>query len=393
MSGALLTINAGSSSLKASLFDIDAGAPTPIFKGEVEGVGTAPRFTVRDHAGEVVLDRSWPDADTPFDVVLETVIAWAESRRGEADLKAVGHRVVHGGRDYVHPRRVTPQLLDALDRLTPLAPLHQPHNLAPIRAIAAARPDLPQVACFDTAFHATMPTVAKRFALPRAYEDAGVWRYGFHGLSYEHIAWRLAAEAPDLAAGRVIAAHLGAGASLCAMAGGRSLDTTMGFTAVDGLVMGTRCGELDPGVVLYMQREDGLSVDQVETVLNRKSGLLGVSGISSDMRALLASDSPRAAQAIELFVYRITRDIGGLTSVLGGLDGLVFTAGIGAKSPPIRQMVCERLAWLGLILDPEANAAGTPVISAPESLVEVRVIPADEEETIARHTLANLTDG
>ena len=393
MSGALLTINAGSSSLKASLFDMNGDVLTPVLKGEVEGVGTAPRFVVKDSTGRIVHEQTWTDLDTPFEAVLETVIAWAESHRGEDALRAVGHRVVHGGRDYIHPERVTPELLVALETLTPLAPLHQPHNLAPIRAIAAARPDLPQVACFDTAFHATMPTVATRFALPRNYEDAGVRRYGFHGLSYEHIAWRMAADAPRLAAGRVIAAHLGAGASLCAIRAGRSIDTTMGFTAVDGLVMGTRCGELDPGVVLYMQREDGLTVEQVETVLSRRSGLLGVSGLSSDMRALLASDSPRAAEAIELFVYRVARDTGALTSSLGGLDGLVFTAGIGARSPVIRQMVCDRLGWLGVSLDAAANAAGAPVISAAGSRVEVRVIPADEEATIARHTLANIAAG
>ena len=266
------------------------------------------------------------------------MIGWAEGHLGADRLIAVGHRVVHGGPDHYRPERATAALLDALDRLTPLAPLHEPHNIAPIRAIAAARPNLLQVACFDTAFHHTMPKVATRFALPREYEQAGVRRYGFHGLSYEYIAGRLREIAPELAKGRVIAAHLGNGASLCAMLDGQSVDTTMGFTALDGLVMGTRSGNLDPGVILYLEQERGLSAKQVETLLYEQSGLLGVSGgLASDMRTLLASDDPHAKEAIELFVYRIAREIGALTSSLGGLDGLVFTAGIGEHAPEIRE--------------------------------------------------------
>src|SRR5579859_2521777 len=292
----LLTLNAGSSSLKASLFEIDGAGPRLSLKAEVAGVGGAPRFTACDPSGRVVDERVWGDDDPPFEALLESVIVWAEGHLGAAALAAVGHRVVHGGQDHVRPERVTPDLLTALGRLVSLAPLHQPHNLAPIRAIAAARPTLPQVACFDTAFHATLPPVATRFALPRAYGEAGVRRYGFHGLSYEFIAGRLAEIAPALAAGRVIAAHLGAGASLCALRGGRSVDTTMGFTALDGLVMGTRCGELDPGVVLYMLREDHLTRSEVEAVLYQQSGLLGVSGLTGDMRTLLASEDPCAAE-------------------------------------------------------------------------------------------------
>jgi acetate kinase len=260
--------------------------------------------------------------------------------------------------------------------------------LAPIRAIAAARPSLPQVACFDTAFHHDMPAVATRFALPREYEAQGVRRYGFHGLSYEYIAGRLGEIAPSLAAGRVIAAHLGNGASLCAMRGGRSVDTTMGLTAMDGLVMGTRCGELDPGVILYLEQERGMSPGEIGDMLNLRSGLLGVSGgLTSDMRGLLASPDPHAQEAVELFVYRIARQIGALTSSLGGLDGLVFTAGIGEHASEIRTMVAERLAWLGVKLDPDANVRNAGLISAPESGIEVRVIPTDEEAMIARHTL------
>jgi len=387
LTDALLTLNAGSSSLKASVFEVADGAPSLALRGEVEGFGLAPQFTARDPGGVVVEQRTWPDGDGAFETILDYVVRWAEAHLGGAVLLAVGHRVVHGGRDHVGPERVTPRLLEALERLIPLAPLHQPHNLAPIRAIAAARPDLPQVACFDTAFHATMPPVATRFALPREYELAGVRRYGFHGLSYEHIADCLTHVAPHLAAGKAVAAHLGAGASLCAMEGGVSMDTTMGFTALDGLVMATRCGTLDAGVILYLQREQGLAVDEVESILYNRSGLLGVSGFSGDMRALLASDDPRAAEAVELFVYRIAREIGALASVLGGLNGLVFTAGVGEHSPVIRARVCERLAWLGVVLDEAANAIAADLISAPSSAIEVRVIPADEEATIARHTL------
>jgi acetate kinase len=322
---------------------------------------------------------------------METVIGWAESQLGADALIAVGHRVVHGGADHTSPEFVSDDLLAGLDRLAPLAPLHEPHNIAPIRAIAAARPGLPQVVCFDTAFHHTMPKVATRFALPRDYEEAGVRRYGFHGLSYEYIASRLRDIAPTLLEGRVIVAHLGNGASLCAMRQGRSIDTTMGFTTLDGLIMGTRCGNLDPGVVLYLQRERKLTLPQVEDVLYRQSGLLGVSaGIASDMRTLLASKDARAGEAIDLFVFRIAREIGALASSLGGLDGLVFTAGIGEHAPEIRAKVCARLGWLGANLDVEANARDAAIISLPQSRVEVRVTPTDEERMIATHTLAML---
>ncbi len=386
MTRSLLTLNAGSSSLKASLFELEGAGIRLALAGEVEDLGETTRFQVRRPGGEATDERVWPGAGLAFETTLTAVIAWAEAHLGAASLMAVGHRVVHGGLEHVQPARVTPTLIAALERLTPLAPLHAPHNLAPMRAIAAARPDLPQVACFDTAFHATLPAVASRLALPRAYADAGVRRYGFHGLSYEHIARRLTEIDPRLAAGRVIAAHLGAGASLCAMRGGLSLDTTMSFTALDGLVMGTRCGSIDPGVILYLLREGGLTADQVETLLYTQAGLLGVSGLSGDMRALLAADDPWAEEAIDLFVYAIARQAGGLVCALGGLDGLVFTAGVGERSPAIRARVCGRLAWLGIVLDPAANAAGNAVISDSASRVVVRVIPADEEMTIARHT-------
>jgi acetate kinase len=386
---AVLTLNSGSSSIKFSLFKVGAADQLRLTaKGEIETIDLAPHFFALNSDGTVLAERRWPKANQEFQSLLEAVLDWTETDLGADTLIAVGHRVVHGGSDHDRPERVTPELLAALDRLTPLAPLHEPHNIAPIRAIAAARPDLPQVACFDTAFHHSMPIVASRFALPREYERAGVRRYGFHGLSYEYIAQRLRDIAPDIAKGRVIAAHLGNGASLCAMRAGRSIDTTMGFTALDGLVMGTRCGNIDPGVILYLEEQQGMPAKQVENLLYLKSGLLGVSGgIASDMRTLLGSRDARAAEAIELFVYRIAREVGALASSLGGLDGLVFTAGIGEHAPAIRALVCARLTWLGIEIDAAANDRNTALISSPASRIEVRVIPTDEEAMIARHTL------
>ncbi|TAN07633.1 MAG: acetate/propionate family kinase [Rhodanobacteraceae bacterium] len=389
MANAILALNAGSSSIKFGLFAVRGPhALQRVVEGEVDAIGSSPHFTARDAAGTVLAQASWADTKLAFDGLMDKTITWIENHLGSDRLMAVGHRVVHGGSRHFHPEPVTTALLAELDALAPLAPLHEPHNLAPIRAIAAARPKLPQVACFDTAFHHSMPAVATRFALPREYEAAGVRRYGFHGLSYAYIAGRLRKLAPGLARGAVIAAHLGNGASLCAMRDGRSVDTTMGFTALDGLVMGTRCGNLDPGVILYLEQERALTAPQVRELLYHRSGLLGVSGgIASDMRTLLASGDPRAAEAIELFVFRIAREAGALTSTLGGLDGIVFTAGIGEHAPEIRARVCARLAWLGVELDLQANAANAPLISTPQSRVAVRVIPTDEEVTIAQHTL------
>ena len=393
MAEAILTLNAGSSSLKFALFGADGtGRLDLTLRGEIEEIATDPHFTARDGAdGAVLADTRWPKTAGDFQALLQKVIDWIEAHLGDDTLIAVGHRVVHGGPDHARPERVTPELLAALDRLTPLAPLHQPRNLASIRAIAAARPGLSQVACFDTAFHHTMPAVASRFALPREYEAMGVRRYGFHGLSYEYIAGRLSEIAPDLATGRVIVAHLGNGASLCALHRGRSIDTTMGFSALDGLVMGTRPGTLDPGVILYLLQERGMTASEVEDMLYRRSGLLGVSGgIASDMRTLLASNDRQAAEAVELFAYRIAREAGALASSLGGLDGFVFTAGIGEHAPPVRAAVCGRLKWLGVVLDQAANERGDAVISAPDSEIEIRVIATDEEKMIAEHTLATV---
>ena len=324
-----------------------------------------------------------------FEKILGALLTFVGGHLGGHALRAVGHRVVHGGAAHVAPERLTPKGLEALEAMEPLDPMHLPHNLRPIRAIFAAHPELPQIACFDTAFHHTMPSEATRVALPRALTDLGLRRYGFHGLSYEFIGERLKVDAPSLASGRVIVAHLGAGASLCAMRSGASVETTMGFSVLDGLVMATRCGSLDPGAILYLARQ-GRTFAEIEDLLYRKSGLLGVSGISGDVRELIGSGDPRAREALDLFSYRAAFEIGGLTSVLQGLDGIVFTAGIGENAPSIRAEICARLAWLGVRLDEAANAVNAARISAADSNVEVRVIPTDEESMIASHAKAFL---
>ena len=384
MNGAVLTLNAGSSSLKFSVFDGEREA----LRGQVSGIGTQPRAEA-EKGGER-LDP--PDLHgTTHEDFLPGLLDWIGGHLDGTVIGAAGHRVVHGGTDFVTPVRVTDEVIAALETLVPLAPLHQPHNLAAIRAVAKARPDLPQAACFDTAFHRTMPEVATWLALPRAMRGVGLRRYGFHGLSYEFIAGRLRELAPGLAAGRVLVAHLGNGASLCAMRDGQSLDTTMGFTALDGLVMATRCGSLDPGAVLYLMQSRGMSAEDVEDMLYHQSGLLGVSGLSGDMRDLAASADPRAQEAVDLFVHRITGCAGALIAGMGGLDGIVFTAGIGEHDAGVRANICAALSWLGLMLDDAANAAGgTARISTPESRIEAWVIPTDEEAVIARHTLAVL---
>jgi len=385
MSGAILTLNAGSSSLKFALFDHDDGLAETV-RGEIENLGATPHFHAFDTAGKLLAEKFWPPGEKPgFSETLSFLLDFSESHLDNGGLKAVGHRVVHGGAEHIAPARVTPELLAALEKLTPLDPLHMPLNLAPIRTIAAARPDLPQVACFDTAFHHTLPPVARNFALPRAITEAGVRRYGFHGLSYEYISHRLQNQLPALARGRVIVAHLGSGASMCALQNGVSIATTTGFSALDGLVMATRCGRLDPGILLYLGAQ-GHSFSDIEDMLYRHSGLAGVSGISGDLRVLLASADPHARLAIDLFTYQIAYEAGGLASALGGLDGLVFTAGIGEHAAAIRAEIAGRLSWLGLRLDPAANAANAPCISTADSLIAVHVIPTDEEAMIARHT-------
>lgn len=383
---AILTLNAGSSSIKFALFRI-AGNPELTVGGSIEGIGTKPHWIARDAAGATLVERRWDDgAARDHEAFLADLLDWLERHLGGDRLIGVGHRIVHGGANFCEPVLIDPAVLDALDALAPLAPLHQPHNLAAVRAVAALRPDLAQVACFDTGFHHSQPSVATRLALPRALEREGIRRYGFHGLSYEHIARRLAEIDPPLAAGRVIVAHLGNGASLCALRAGQSIDTTMGFTTLEGLVMGTRCGTLDPGVLLYLLQHKRMTPTAIEHLLYQEAGLLGVSGLSSDMRVLLESADPQAREAIDLFVYRIVREAGGMLGALQGIDGIVFTAGIGENAPEIRARACRDLAWLGVAIDDAANARHAPLISAPHSRVVVRVIAADEERMIAIHT-------
>jgi acetate kinase len=391
MADAVLTINAGSSSLKFSLYRVgDDRAPVPALEGEIEGIGTEPHMKARDAAGKVLVDRRWQDSSMDHAAFFRVLGGWLREQLGDTRLAGVGHRVVHGGTEFAAPVRIDDAVLARLEKLCPLAPLHQPHNLAGIRAVAAAQPDLPQVACFDTAFHRAHPELADWFALPRRFHDDGIRRYGFHGLSYEYIARTLPSIARELADARVVVAHLGSGASMCAMHAGRSIDSTMGFTALDGLPMGTRCGALDPGVVLHLIRAYGMDADAIEAMLYHDCGLKGVSGLSNDMRDLLASDDPHAAQAVDLFVWHISRALGALSATLGGLDALVFTAGIGERSPEIRQKVCAHAGWLGIALDPAANRSGEGRISSAGSKIAVFAIPTDEEQMIARHTLAVL---
>jgi acetate kinase len=390
MSRLIATLNAGSSSLKFCFYRARDSQLEALFRGQAEGLLSKPHFLVRDHTGETVAETDWPEGTAlGHEGAMEHLFQWADgvsAKLGGAGLAAVGHRVVHGGVKYAEPVRLDAQVLADLEELIPLAPLHQPYNLAPIRVLQARRPDLPQVACFDTAFHRTQPEVAQAFALPRAYTAQGIRRYGFHGLSYEYIASELPRYDPRAAAGRVVVAHLGNGCSMSALRNGRSVATSMGFTALDGLPMGTRCGTLDPGVLLYFLDHLHLDARAIESILYKESGLLGVSGISSDMRTLLASTEPRAAEAIDLYVYRIGRELGSLAAALGGLDALVFTAGIGEHAAEIRARVCRDAAWLGVTLDETANDTGGPRISREDSAVSAWVIPTDEERMIARHT-------
>jgi acetate kinase len=387
MADAIVVLNAGSSSIKFALFVDRRGELELDVGGQIEGLYTAPRFVARDRNGSVEAEASWKDgASFDHGNALDYLLPFLQRRLAGDHLIGVGHRVVHGGVDYGEPVRVDPAVLAALDKLVPLAPLHQPHNLAAIRLLLERAPDLPQVVCFDTAFHRTSPDLAQRFALPSDLHDAGVRRYGFHGLSYEYIASALPRYDQRATAGKTVVLHLGNGASMCAMAASRAVATTMSFTAVDGLPMGTRCGALDPGVILYLLDERGMDARSIESLLYNQSGLLGVSGISSDMRTLLASSEARAKLAIDLYVYRIRRELGSLAAALDGLDAIVFTAGIGENSPVIRERVCREAAWLGVELDSTANERGGPSISRPGSRVSAWVIPTNEELMIARHT-------
>ena len=387
MSTAIAVLNAGSSSIKFSLYD--AATRQARVRGQLEGIDTAPYFVARDPVESVLAEHRWPKGTRlGHDAALDHIVTYLRTALGGRPLAAVGHRVVHGGLAHDGPARVDAALLAELESFEPLAPLHQPHNLKPIRRLLERAPDIPQVACFDTAFHRGQPEVAQMYALPRRVHDMGVRRFGFHGLSYEYIASQLPQLDPDAARGRTVVMHLGNGASMCALRGGRSVATTMGFTAVDGLMMGTRCGALDPGVVFFLMRSQGTSAAAVEDMLYRESGLLGVSGISPDMRTLLASRDARARLAIDLYVYRITRELGGLAAALGGLDAIVFTGGIGENAAEIRARVCHGAEWLGVQLDEAANVARARRVSAPGSRVRAWRLATDEEGVIARHTLA-----
>ena len=387
MADVILVLNAGSSSIKFSLFQVRPDALEFELRGQIEGLSTAPRFAAKDAAGASIGAHAWEEGTRlGHGGAIDHLIEFLSGNSNHHRLIAVGHRVVHGGLEFSEPTVVTPEVLRELEKFVSLAPLHQPHNLTAIRVVAERRPELPQIACFDTAFHRAQPELAQAFALPAAITGRGVRRYGFHGLSYEYVASRLPQLDAQAAAGRVVVAHLGNGASMCAVKAGSSVASTMGFTAVDGLPMGTRCGAIDPGVMLYLMDELKMDARAIEKLIYQESGLLGVSGVSSDMRALLASDDPRARLAIDLFVYRIGRELGSLAGALSGLDALVFTGGIGEHAAPIRERVCRDAAWLGVEFDATANAAGVPRISTAASRVSAWVVPTDEELMIARHT-------
>lgn len=387
MVDAIAVINAGSSSIKFSLF-VERGETLELHvRGQIEGIDASPRFVAWGSDGKSATDMSWTSVAKPgHDGALDHLTAFMRTELADTRLIGIGHRVVHGGLNYSTPVVIDAEVVAALEQLAPLAPLHQPHNLAPIRRLREQAPELPQVACFDTAFHRTNPELAQRFALPEELHDAGVRRYGFHGLSYEYIASVLERFDPRGAAGRTVVLHLGNGASMCALQAGRSIASTMGFTALDGLPMGTRAGSIDPGVILYLMNERGMDARSIENLLYKQSGLLGVSGISSDMRALQSSDDPRAKFAIDLFCYRIRRELGSLAAALGGLDAIVFTAGIGENSATVRERVCRDAAWLGVQLDPSTNLAGGPRLSTPGASTSAWVIATNEELMIAKHT-------
>lgn len=387
---AIVVVNAGSSSVKFAVYRVpDDAALTPLIRGQIDGIGSTPRFAARDASNATLVDRqlaAGEGGDIP--ALFRMLMAWLEHHLGAGRLVAAGHRVVVGGLEHSAPVRVDDAVLARLRSLVPLAPLHQPRNLEPIAFLHAEHPALVQVACFDTAFHRTMPAVAEQYGLPRALTEAGVRRFGFHGLSYEYIAGDLPTLDARAAEGRTIVAHLGSGASLCAMDAGHSVATTMGFSPLSGIVMATRPGEVDPGLLIWLMRERGFDADGLEAMFYHDSGLKGVSGLTGDMRALLASADPHAREAVALFNYRVCREIGSLAAALGGLDALVFTAGIGENAAPVRAAVCEGSAWLGIRLDPRANERGGPRISAPDSAVSVWVVPTNEEIMIARHTAA-----
>jgi acetate kinase len=387
MDDVILVLNSGSSSIKFSVFLERANQVELKFRGQIEGLYDSPRFIAKNSAGTEIGAYKWGEGvRLGHEGAVTYLTEFLSGQRKENRLVAVGHRVVHGGHEFSYPTLVSSHVLAKLETFIPLAPLHQPHNLLPIRLVNQRRPELPQVACFDTAFHRTQDEVTQAFALPRSITDRGVRRYGFHGLSYEFIASVLPEFEPKAAAGRVVVAHLGNGASMCALHGGKSAATTMGFTAAEGLPMGTRCGSLDPGVLIYLMDVLHMDARAIEELIYQQSGLLGVSGISSDMRTLLESAEPGARFAVDLFIYRIGRELGSLAAAIGGLDALVFTGGIGEHAAVVRERVCRDAGWLGVELDVNANEEGGPRISTESSGVSVWTIPTNEELMIARHT-------
>ena len=390
MAKCIAVVNAGSSSVKFGFYDSE-GEETLLLRGAVEQIGVSPTLSASDGEGNDVVERNWPSDGFTHAQAMTAVLEVAREHLPEGStIVGVGHRVVHGGTQFAGPAQVTSDVISVLEGFSPLAPLHQPHNLAPIKAIAENRPDIPQVACFDTAFHQTQPHLAQAYALPRELSDEGIKRYGFHGLSYDFVSSRLREIAPDHADKRIIIAHLGNGASVCAIEKGKSVATTMGFTAVEGLMMGTRCGSIDPGVLIYLMDEKGMDARAIESLVYKKCGLLGVSGISSDMRTLRQSDDPRAKEAIDLFIYRIVREIGSLAAALGGIDGLVFTGGIGQRDARTRREVAAGCAWLGAELDETRNGGAEGLISTDGSKLPMWVVQTDEELVIARQTAAVL---
>lgn len=398
MKGCISVINSGSSSIKFSLFLCEEERLTPLYDGQISGIGSSPCFEVSDSNGTLLESFAWDqDGDgkkSPDQEALTAyIVSWLKKSRENLGLKllGVGHRIAHGGDLYPEPVIVTEEVLEKLDSLSPLAPLHQPYNLGCIRSLLSQGVDVPQIACFDTCFHRTNPPHTLQYALPREFRSLGLRRFGFHGLSYEYIAGRLQEIAPDEVASRVVVAHLGSGASMCGMIDGRSVTSTMGFSALDGLVMSTRPGNVDPGILLYLIDEKGMDTAKLTKLLYKESGLLGLSGLSKDMRVLLGSETESAKEAIEIFVYRIQRELGAIVATLGGLDTLVFTAGIGENSAEIRRRICNASSWLGLKLDDSANLEGVGVISSSDSKVIVRVVPTDEELMIATHTRRLLT--
>jgi acetate kinase len=388
MGGWILTINAGSSSIKFAVFSREAQALDLIVRGQVDGIGTAPRFVAKDCDGALLNESVWEPAPEGqgHAVALGKITDWLGRFAHGERLLAVGHRFAHGGPNYGAPVVIDETVLAELQRLVPLVPLHQPHNLAAVRAVARTRPDLPQIACFDTAFHQNRALVSHQFGLPAELYESGIRRYGFHGISYQYITRCLGELDPAMGEGRVVIAHLGSGCSLCAVRAGRSIETTMSFSALDGLPMGTRCGALDPGVLLYLMRNRGMDAAGLEDLLYKRSGLLGISGLSNDLRVLEQSEDPRAAEAIDYFVYRIGQSLGSMVAALGGLDALVFTAGVGENSTLIRRRVCEDAGWLGVEIDHDRNERAEPRLSPDGATPSVWVIPTDEERMIALHT-------